>query len=66
LQIIPFFFFFQNKNYITTKQLWSAGTDLLLDVHFLRIGGPVSAGMRSLIRDDGKAVFQALFSVTIQ
>ena len=66
LQVIPFFDWAQNRIRQATEQLYSGGVDLLVDCHVLRIGGPISAGVRSLVREDGKAVVQALFSVNIQ
>jgi hypothetical protein len=66
LQILPFFDWANTHTGKDTKSLYSVGADLLFDFHFLRIGSPISAGVRSLLRDDQKAVVQALFSVNIQ
>lgn len=66
LQIIPFFDWAKNMNHQGTQYLYSLGTDLLLDMHVLRIGAPISAGIRTLFKGDGKAVVEALFSIKVR
>jgi hypothetical protein len=64
LQVIPFFDWAQiNTDH---NKIYCMGTDLLVDFHTLRIGGPISAGVRALLKADGQWAFQALFSVSVQ
>jgi hypothetical protein len=65
LQINPFADWGQNRNPRGTEQLYSFGADLLLEFHALKIGSPISAGVRSILKADGTPAFQMLFNITI-
>jgi hypothetical protein len=65
LQINPFVDWAQNKNHRGTEQLYSVGADLLLQFHFLKIGSPISAGVRSIVKADGTTAFQMLFDIAM-
>ena len=65
LQFIPFVDYAQNRNHRGTDQLLSAGADLLLQFHVLRIGSPISAGVRSIVNKEGTPRFEMLFNIAI-
>jgi len=66
LQLIPFIDWAQNKNHRGNEKFFSVGADFLLQFHFLKIGAPISAGVRSIVKADGTTAFQMLLDVAIQ
>ena len=64
LQMIPFADWAQNRNHRGTEWLFSAGADLLLQFHLLKIGSLMSAGVRSVVTKEGAPTFQMLFDLT--
>ena len=66
LILTPFADWATNKNRNGTEKLYSIGTDIQVEFHALKIGSPITAGVRSILNADGSVALQMLFDIVIQ
>ena len=63
--MIPFASYCLNKGQLGREQMWSAGSDLLLDLNLLGISYPLVVGVRGGLNGDKKGFVEFLFKTPL-
>ena len=65
IQMIPFASYCSNEGQLGREQMWSAGSDLLLDLNLLGISYPLVVGVRGGLNGDKKGFVEFLFKTPL-